>query len=164
MRSLAAACSVLSLAAAAGPSESTQKACAELSAALPDLVTTKLAPDCISELGTYWSTTLRAAKPACMVLPRSAEDVAAAVRVLAGGAYPDVEFAVKSGGHTPNRRHSSVADGVLISTRDLAGATYDAETGLAYVRPGGEWNDVIGALDEHGVAVVGGRLGKRPSR
>ncbi len=43
---------------------------------------------------------------------------------------------------------------------DLAGATYDATKDLAYVKPGGEWNDVISDLAPSGVAVVGGRLGK----
>jgi FAD/FMN-containing dehydrogenase len=108
-------------------------------------------------VNSYWSTALRDAKPACLVLPRSAQQVSAAVKVL--NKYPDVQFAVKSGGHTPNERHSSIKDGVLISTRDLAGVAYDKTTQIALVKPGGEWNDVIGPLVEQGVAIVGGRLG-----
>lgn len=42
---------------------------------------------------------------------------------------------------------------------DLVGASYDAQEGVAYVRPGGEWNDVIGDLEQSGVAIAGGRLG-----
>jgi hypothetical protein len=42
----------------------------------------------------------------------------------------------------------------------LVGATYDAAEDVAYVRPGGEWNDVIGDLEKSGVAIAGGRLGK----
>jgi FAD/FMN-containing dehydrogenase len=91
------------------------------------------------------------------VLPQSAEEVSKVVKILNN--YPNVSFAVKSGGHDPNVRHASVQDGVLISTKDLAGVTYDAEKNLAYVKPGGEWNDVIGSLDEQGVAILGGRLG-----
>lgn len=58
-----------------------------------------------------------------------------------------------------NVGHGSIHDGILIAMRKIAGTTYDKDTNLAYVKPGGEWNDVIGALDAYGVAVVGGRLG-----
>ena len=143
--------------AASAVSASTQAACDEISATLSDRVWTQHSSDFRSETRSYWSTALHDAKPACLVLPRSAEEVSSAVKVL--NKYPDVEFAVKSGGHSPNKRHSSVQDGVLISTRDMVGATYDDETGIAHVKPGGEWNDVIGDLEERGVAIVGGRLG-----
>lgn len=159
MVSFTSACVAALLAAtttiAAGAS--TERACAEISSAAADRVWTQRSKDYKSEVDSYWSTALRDAKPACLVLPQSAEEVASAVKIL--NKYPDVEFAVKSGGHTPNERHSSIQDGVLISTRDMAGVTYDDETQIATVKPGGEWNDVIGPLGEHGVTVVGGRLG-----
>jgi hypothetical protein len=44
--------------------------------------------------------------------------------------------------------------------REISGTTYDKETNLAHIKPGGEWNDVIRALDPQGVTVVGGRLGE----
>lgn len=49
---------------------------------------------------------------------------------------------------------------MLISLAELKGATYDRDKGVAYVKPGGEWNDVISELNKDGVAVVGGRLGE----
>lgn len=150
---------LLAAGASAAPSSSTKAACQEIAAAVPKRVwSSQLSPNYFSEVNSYWSTALRDAKPACLVLPQSAQEVAAAVKIL--NKYPDVLFAVKSGGHTPNERHSSIKDGVLISTRDLSGTTYDKETGIASVKPGGEWNDVIGELDKQGVAIVGGRLGK----
>jgi FAD/FMN-containing dehydrogenase len=149
---------ILAARATATASSSTKAACNEISAAVPNRVwSNHLSIDYYSEANSYWSTALRDAKPACLVLPQSAKEVAAAVKIL--NKYPDVQFAVKSGGHTPNERHSSIKDGVLISTRDLSGVTYDKETQIASVKPGGEWNDVIGPLDEQGVAIVGGRLG-----
>ncbi|KAJ4301983.1 hypothetical protein N0V88_002114 [Collariella sp. IMI 366227] len=144
-------------AVAAGASSSTKAACNEISAAIRDRVwSNRLSKNYYSEVNSYWSTNLRDAKPACLVLPQSAEEVAAAVKIL--NKYPDVQFAVKSGGHTPNERHSSIKDGVLISTRDMSGVTYDKETQIAYVKPGGEWNDVLGPLNKQGVTIVGGRL------
>jgi FAD/FMN-containing dehydrogenase len=106
----------------------------------------------------YWSVALRTEKPACMILPRDANEVATVVQIL--NKYPDVRFAVKSGGHSPNPGHATAKDGVLISTAEMKGATYNPGTGYAYVKPGGEWNDVIGSLDEQGVTILGGRLGK----
>lgn len=146
---------------AAIPSVDTQAACAAIKSAIPSGYEPPLSLTYISERNSYWSTALRDPRPACLVTPSSAEEMAAVVTIL--NTYPSVEFAVKSGGHTPNVRHSSIHEGVLISTAKLVGATYDAETGLAYVRPGGEWNDVIEALEEFDVAVVGGRLGKSAS-
>jgi FAD/FMN-containing dehydrogenase len=142
---------------AAALSSDTELACREISTALPKRVSTFLAPSYTSEVNSYWAVNLREAKPACLVLPQSAEEVATIINVL--NKYPSVQFAVKSGGHTPNERHSSIRGGVLISMRDISGTTYDAETQLAHVKPGGEWNDVIGELDKFGVAIVGGRLG-----
>lgn len=147
--------------AIAAPDATTKQACKALSVAVPNRVSTQLSLSYYSEVRSYWSIALQDAKPACVVLPRSAQEVAATVRVL--NKYPEVQFAVKSGGHDPNPRHSSIQDGVLISMADLAGVTYDEAETLAYVRPGGEWNDVSGALDEQGVAVVGGRLGTSAS-
>ncbi|GAB0134519.1 hypothetical protein EsDP_00002886 [Epichloe bromicola] len=143
--------------ALAGPGSSTTKsACHDIGVALPGRVSYPLATAYSQEVHSYWSTSLRDIKPACLVLPKSAEQVAAAVRIL--NKYPDVRFAVKSGGHDPNAGHATVQDGVLISMKELTGTTYDDKRRLAHVQPGGEWNHVIGTLDPQGVAVAGGRL------
>jgi hypothetical protein len=142
---------------AALPTASTIQACKDISKVAPGRVFYPLSIPYISETSKYWSTALREIKPACVVLPRIAAEVSAAVTVL--NRCPDVKFAVKSGGHDPNPGHATIKDGVLIATRHLSGTTYDRAKNLAYVKPGGEWNDVIGVLDRDGVAVLGGRLG-----
>ncbi|KAH7032680.1 FAD binding domain-containing protein [Microdochium trichocladiopsis] len=144
----------------ATPTSSTLQACSEIAALLPPKQVYHPQQDLIQynqERQSYWSTALRSVRPACIVVPQSAEHVSAAVRVL--GRFPGVDFAVRSGGHDPNVGHATVDDGVLIAMTDMAGARYDAASGLAYVKPGGEWNDVIGDLAPSGVTVVGGRLG-----
>ncbi|VUC24032.1 unnamed protein product [Clonostachys rosea] len=142
---------------AAAPSSSTNQACEELSTTLADRVSYPLSLSYHSETTAYWSTILRELKPACVVLPESAEEVSKAVTIL--NKYPDVKFTAKSGGHDPNAGHATAQDGVLISLEKMSGATYDSSTNLASVKPGGEWNDVISSLNEHGVTIVGGRLG-----
>ncbi|KAJ8108429.1 hypothetical protein OPT61_g8178 [Boeremia exigua] len=143
----------------AAPDQATTQACADIQNALPGKVLTPslLALEYEHETQQYWSTTLRTVDPACIVQPSSAEDVATVVKILNN--YPTVKFATRSGGHDPNVGHATAQDGVQIVMTDLAGATYDAEKDLAYVKPGGEWNDVISDLESSGVAVVGGRLG-----
>lgn len=138
-------------------SDSTKAACEEISANIPDAVSTLFAASYTRETLAYWSTTLRSIQPACIVHPKSTKDVSTAITIL--NKYPDVNFTAKSGGHDPNAGHATVSDGVLIALSEIAGVTYDDSTGLAHVKPGGEWNDVISSLEEFGVTIVGGRLG-----
>jgi FAD/FMN-containing dehydrogenase len=145
------------------PTNATTKACTEIRKALPGKVLTPglLTVEYAYETQQYWSTTLREVDPACIVQPDSAQDVSIVVKIL--NKYPSVRFATRSGGHDPNVGHATVQDGVLITMTDLIGATYDAEEDIAYVRPGGEWNDVISELEKSGVAIAGGRLGQHTS-
>ncbi|KAH8729946.1 hypothetical protein BGZ61DRAFT_346541 [Ilyonectria robusta] len=136
---------------------STEAACKELSKALPGRVSLPLSIDYYRESTEYWSTVLRDIKPACVVVPESASEVATGVKIV--NKYPDVKFTAKSGGHDPNPGHATVRDGVLFSLSEISGTTFDKSSSLAYVKPGGEWNDVITTLNQYGVTVVGGRLG-----
>ncbi|KAG5757677.1 hypothetical protein H9Q72_014180 [Fusarium xylarioides] len=149
--------SLFAVSALAAPSVSTKKACEEISKAIPGRVSQPFTISYNSQSSGYWSTALREIKPACVVTAKSAEDVSKAVTIL--NKYPDVKFAAKSGGHDPNPTHATAGDGVLISLNEMVGATYDADKKAAYVKPGGEWNDVISQLNKKGVAIVGGRLG-----
>jgi FAD/FMN-containing dehydrogenase len=152
------------LSTAAAPTQATTQACTEIKNALPGKVLTPglLALEYEHETQQYWSTTLRSVDPACIVQPVSAEDVAVVVKIL--NKHPTVNFATRSGGHDPNVGHATVQDGVLITMTDMAGATYDATKQVAYVKPGGEWNDVVGDLEPSGVTITGGRLGKHNRR
>lgn len=145
--------------ATAAPDQATTQACTDIKNALPGKVLTSglLAVEYAYETQQYWSTIQRSADPACIVQPASAEDVSAVIKILLK--YPTVRLATRSGGHDPNVNHNSIEDGVLITMTDMVGATYDAATGLAYVKPGGHWNDVIGDLEPSGVTILGGRLG-----
>lgn len=67
-------------------------------------------------------------------------------------------FAVKSGGHNPNKYFASIDDGPLISTSALNEVTYNATTNTVRVGPGNTWQEVIATLDPLGVTVVGGRM------
>jgi FAD/FMN-containing dehydrogenase len=147
------------VAAAANCSQAAYRACNDIADSVPDdRVTFPLDLSYETEQDSYWSLALRDLRAACIVFPETPEEAAAAIEVLAE--YPGVPFTAKSGGHDPNVGHATAKGGVVISMARLTGTTYDADTGLAYVRPGGEWNDVIATLEEDGVTLVGGRLGQ----
>ena len=95
-------------------------------------------------------------KPSCQLYPKTADEVAAIVRILNAN---NETFAVKSGGHNPNQGFSSVDGGPLISTKELNEVIYDSGNGVVHVGPGNDWQDVIEKLDGTGVTVVGGRIG-----
>jgi FAD/FMN-containing dehydrogenase len=110
----------------------------------------------ISEQNDYWSTMCAALKPSCIIFPRSAEEMAAAVRILREN---DEDFAVKSGGHSPNNYWSSVDGGPLLSTQRLDQVILDQETGVAQIGPGNRLDEVAKKLDGTGWTYVGGRIG-----
>ncbi|KAL5113813.1 hypothetical protein ACEQ8H_008314 [Pleosporales sp. CAS-2024a] len=143
----------------AAPDQSTTQACTDISDALPGKVLTPslLAVEYAYETQQYWTTIQRSTDPACIVQPADATDVSVVITILLK--YPTVKLATRSGGHDPNADHNSIQDGVLITMTDMVGATYDPSTGLAYVKPGGHWNDVISELEASGVTMLGGRLG-----
>lgn len=141
----------------ASPSPEAVDACKAISSAAPGRVAMQSSLQYNKEVNSYWSTALRDVRPACVVFPVSATDISAAVKIL--NKHEKVRFAVKSGGHSVTPTHSSVEDGVLITTSAMVGATFDKERMVAYVKPGGKWNDVIPMLEKDGVTMLGGRIG-----
>ncbi|RHZ45312.1 uncharacterized protein CDV56_102238 [Aspergillus thermomutatus] len=109
-----------------------------------------------SDLTNYWSAACSDLHPECMVAPKNAQEMADVIAVLG---YTQDQFAVKSGGHSPNLGFSSTQGGVLIVTKNLDQVEYDPSTQTAVVGPGQKWEDVQGKLEGTGRAVVGGRLG-----
>jgi FAD/FMN-containing dehydrogenase len=94
------------------------------------------------------------ASPLCVFEPKSAEDVAGALRVLEN---TNTKFAVRSGGHMPVPGAADIADGVLITlnkldTTELVGSTARIGAGL-------KWWEVYDWLYTEGLATAGGRFG-----
>jgi FAD/FMN-containing dehydrogenase len=151
---------LLSLAARAlaVPAPIVVETCQSIKSALPNKVSFRGEKIYDYEISDYFNGGIVALKPACIVYPTSTDEVSATVKILANSPK-EVRFAVKSGGHDPNAGHASVHEGVLISMRNLNGTKYNREKGVAYVKPGGQWRDVIRILRKDRVTVVGGRVG-----
>jgi FAD/FMN-containing dehydrogenase len=135
----------------------TQAACNDIKQALPGKLWLPGQAPYIQENKDYYNSGLVELGPACIALPTSAADVSSIVQIL--NRHSTVNFAIKSGGHSPNAGDSSIKDGVLIALRHINGTTYDAAKQVAHVKPGGHWSDVVSALSSTGRMVVGGRLG-----
>jgi FAD/FMN-containing dehydrogenase len=153
---LAVAFSLISSAVAV-PSASTVEACNAINVKVPGKLFYPPEKQYKTEAKDYYNYALTELKPACITRPTTAQEVSDIVKIL--NRFPDVKFVVKSGGHSPNAGHSSINDGIIIALAKMKGVEYDKAKNLAYIKPGGQWNDVIGPLDKQGVTVVGGRLG-----
>lgn len=89
-------------------------------------------------------------RPAAVVTPRSAAEVADAVRYAVGEGWP---VAVQATGHAS----TTPADGaLLVNTRELTGVEVDAAARTARVAAGTRAGDVIAAAHAHGLAPANG--------
>lgn len=119
---------------------------------------------------TYWSLSA-ALEPWCMVVPTTAQEVSTAITTIASNKCP---FGIKGGGHGTHALSNSLEEGITIDmgkfhlsytlpsvnqSGSFNGTTYDPDTKLASVGPGGHWGDVYDTLTPHGVTVAGGRAG-----
>ncbi|KAF2643412.1 FAD-binding domain-containing protein [Massarina eburnea CBS 473.64] len=130
--------------------------CASLSGTTSIEIETSQATQYSSEQNNYWSKGCGALKPSCQLYPKSAEEVAAIVRILNAN---NETFVVKSGGHNANKGFASIQGGPLISTKLLNEVLFDRDSMTVRVGPGNDWEDVHNALQGTNVTVVGGRIG-----
>lgn len=143
------------------PSPSALSACSgigsSVNAEIYSLPVSSLSPQYQYAKTHYWSATNADNSPACVVFPTTVQQVSGILEVLLD--FPDVRFAVKSGGHNPNTGFSSTDGGVLISFKNWNTTTLSENGETADVPPGARWENVITDLEPAGKAVVGGRIG-----
>ncbi|KAI1385203.1 uncharacterized protein F4822DRAFT_438116 [Hypoxylon trugodes] len=102
---------------------------------------------------SYWCNSAKL-RPACIVQPSSASEVATAVKALADAGQV---FAVRSGGHGNWAGSNNIDGGVTIDLGLISSAEYDATTELAHIGPAGKWKHVYEELEKHGRVVAGAR-------
>ena len=74
--------------------------------------------------------------PACIVQPKTAQQLAAAVKALATAGQ---HFAVRSGGHGTQTASSNIDGGVTIDLSLLNAVEYDESTEVAHLGAGANW-------------------------
>ncbi|KAH8662486.1 hypothetical protein BX600DRAFT_513317 [Xylariales sp. PMI_506] len=109
-----------------------------------------------SRVDSYWSLTPRL-RPWAIIQPRNTAEVARAVVALVS--IEDLQFAIRSGGHTCYPGSNNIKDGITIDLGLMDTTVYNSETKLATLQPGGRWTKVYGDLQKLGVMVAGGREG-----
>jgi len=96
--------------------------------------------------------------PNCIVQPKTAKEVALAVKTLtAASRLKSCKFAIRSGGHTPYVGASNIEDGVTLDLHYLSTVEYDAKKALVKVGPAATWNDVYDTLEPLKAMTSGGR-------
>ena len=113
----------------------------------------------VASIESYWAVNSRQ-QPWCIVQPHSTQQVADIITTLgaAGQGAGDWHVAIRSGGHSVDGQNN-INHGVTIDLSMMNGSSYDAETNLAKIQPGGRWRDGYANLHEQGVIGIGGRDG-----
>ena len=70
----------------------------------------------------------------------------------------NVEFAIRSGGHSPSPSAANIDNGVLIDMSEFNQIDYDAANNVVLIGAGMKWADVYDSLDRYKVTVVGARV------
>ncbi|KAH8722689.1 hypothetical protein GQ44DRAFT_774717 [Phaeosphaeriaceae sp. PMI808] len=92
--------------------------------------------------------------PACVVTPKSAEDVSSIVKRLSQTGSP---FAVRGGGHASQPGAANSQGGVSIDMQSMATVGVTGDGSVAAVGAGATWDQVYSLLDQRNLAALGGR-------
>ncbi|KAK7045158.1 FAD-binding protein [Favolaschia claudopus] len=92
--------------------------------------------------------------PTCIVYPRNAQHVQAA---MASIFLMGANYAVQAGSHSAMVGWNSITDGVLISFAHMKGTTYNPTTDTITLLPGTRWGEAEEAVQQFGVSPIGGR-------
>ncbi|KAK0747394.1 FAD binding domain protein [Apiosordaria backusii] len=115
-----------------------------------------------------WAQQNREIVPACIVRPRDAQQLGKTVKILkqeydsrcrhhTGISPTPGFFAVRSGGLNPGLGAATVQGGVVIDLSLICEVTPSDDKTTVTVGTGAKWIDVYKALEEKGLAVMGGR-------
>ena len=123
-------------------------------------------PLSVSYVGTsasYWSQQEQTVTPNCVVQPLTTQDVAAAIFVLSVLSNQtrfsnECKFAVKGGGHTPQRGAANQAAGVTIDLAAFKQVNVSPDRKTTRIGPGSRWGDIYPQLDAQNLAISGGRV------
>ncbi|KAK9783653.1 hypothetical protein SCAR479_00212 [Seiridium cardinale] len=108
-----------------------------------------------ARVDSYWSNSAKL-KPDCILLPKTAEEVAKAIKPLAAA---NERFAIRSGGHTNWAGSNNIESGITIDLSALNATIVSPDLKTATIGPGARWRDVYAELHHHHLVVAGGREG-----
>ena len=90
-----------------------------------------------------------------MIQPQNSSQVSISLRIIN---FFSVQFAVRSGGHSPNLNWASIGhEGLPLDLQHLNAVRLSSDGTFASLGPGARWGDVYATLDAETEAVAGGR-------
>ncbi|KAJ7463581.1 FAD-binding domain-containing protein [Mycena latifolia] len=101
-----------------------------------------------------WSLFNSLDRPTCIVYPRTASHVQAAMKSIFRFSS---HYAVQAGAHSAMVGWNTISNGVLISFANMTNVSYCADTETVTVLPGVHWGDAMTAVEPYGISVIGGR-------
>ncbi|KAJ7463550.1 FAD-binding domain-containing protein [Mycena latifolia] len=93
-------------------------------------------------------------RPTCIVYPRTASHVQAAMKSIFRFSS---HYAVQAGAHSAMVGWNTISNGVLISFANMTNVSYSPVTETVTVLPGVHWGDAMTAVEPYGISVIGGR-------
>ncbi|KAI9838087.1 MAG: hypothetical protein M1819_006242 [Sarea resinae] len=103
----------------------------------------------------FWAQQQGEVAPYCIFRPLHISQLPVALLLSRLAECP---FALKSGGHAGFAGASSIDDGMTIDLGGLKSISLSEDKKVACIGTGNTWYDVYTALEEHNLAVVGGRV------
>ena len=103
----------------------------------------------------FWSNRQAEVSPRCVIVPTSADEVAAIVQIVRD---TNCQFAVKSGGHGAFAGASNIQGGITIDLQLLNELTLSGDHTTTRVGPGNRWINVYEYLTPKNLSVLGGRV------
>ncbi|KAF2477622.1 putative oxidoreductase [Lindgomyces ingoldianus] len=110
---------------------------------------------------SLWSAQEQSLHPTCIVIPTSTQDVSTAVAILSVAYQTSLkgcQFAVRSGGHTPQAGAANIDGGVTIDLQGMNQVAVSNDQRIVSIGPGNRWGNVYSSLDDLNLAMVGGRV------
>ncbi len=118
-------------------------------------------------MSSYWAQQECEVIPACVVRPRDVQQLCTAINIIRrefdeqrtqdSQRKSEGLFAVRSGGHSPIAGAASIKGGIIIDLRLFCEVIPSKDQSSVIIGTGANWMNVSKALDEKGLAVVGGR-------
>ncbi|KAF2279163.1 FAD-binding domain-containing protein [Westerdykella ornata] len=103
----------------------------------------------------YWSNQQASVSPRCVFKPSEPIEVSSTVLISRLTQCP---FAVRGGTHASFAGASSIEGGITLSMENLNQIKVSSDKKTVDVGPGNRWASTYQALENHGLAVVGGRM------
>lgn len=99
-------------------------------------------------------------RPACIFLPTSADDIAAALYIFRTGAGTgsSCPFAIKAGGHAPWAGANDIHNGITLDLSWINQTTLAEDRSFVRLGSGALWSDAYDSLNGTGIAFTGGRV------